>query len=255
MKDIIRAFSAQQLKMKNSWAWKVSLLAPLLAAGINFLIFYFKGEEIIEATSKGAWTSYANFSTGMVFLLLLPLFLIMLNLLINQLDHQANSRKQLYATPTPRWAQFTAQWLNVTLLFAVAVLLYLVYLLAGGFVLNWVYPDLGFQSNYPDNNFYLKIFNGFLGSLSVLSFQFLLSYYFKNMIVPMGIGMAGFVSYLFITRWEYIHYHPFSYAVEAMRKDGKLVFDYFNHGIFYSLLLTAVLFLVGIFYLRKVKTI
>ena len=105
-----RAWSAEQIRLKHTWVWKLVLLAPLFVCAMYFCIFFFKGEFFVKE-GQNAWNAYVIDTSRTVFLLFLPLFIILFTLLNQQLDHQASMRKLLYTLPTPQWAQLLAQWL------------------------------------------------------------------------------------------------------------------------------------------------
>ncbi|MTI33507.1 ABC transporter permease [Xanthovirga aplysinae] len=247
-----RALSAEQLKIKHSWAWRLVFLAPLFACGMYFCIFYFKGEHLIGESP--AWNSYFFQSTDTVYLVLLPLFIILLNILVHQLDHNADSRKILYTLPTPKWIQVSAQWLNVVKLFTISMLIYLMVMLISGKLLEWLRPELGFDQASLDQKYYLAYFKGYLASFGILAFQFIFTYFLKNMVLPMGIGMAAYVSTLVLLRWKYIPFHPFAYGNLAFRdyfKTAELGNQLFTQPVLLSLSLTAFLLILGLLLVRR----
>lgn len=204
-----RAWSAEQIRLKHTWIWKLVLLAPLFVCTLYFCIFYFKGEYFVK-DGLLVWNEYISNTSRSVFMLFLPLFIILFTLLNQQLDHQANIRKLVYSLPTPQWAQLSAQWFYGLLIYTFTFGLYIALLLFSGWVLSQLRPELGFEQ-FADASLFIGLLNGFLASLAMLALQFVLSYYFHNMIIPLSIGMAGFISSMVLLQWEYVVYHPFAY--------------------------------------------
>lgn len=231
-----RAWSAEQIRLKHSWVWKLVLLAPLFVCTMYFLIFFFKGEYFVKE-GLVAWNEYISQTSRTVFMLFLPLFVILFTLLNQQLDHQANIRKLLYVLPTPQWAQLMAQWVYALLLYSCTFVVYLALLLLSGWILSLLRPELGFEQ-FADTGLFAGILKGYLASLGILALQFVLSYAFSNMIIPLSIGMVGFISALVLMQWEYIIYHPFAYPAFAF-------LDSFQPGQGNQILIQPVLFGLG----------
>ncbi len=226
-----RSWSAEQIRLKHTWIWKLVVLSPAFVCFMYFCIFFFKGQYFVTVGEQQAWQAFINNTSRTVFGLFLPLFVILFALLNQQLDHQANIRKLLYTLPTPQWAQLSAKWLYSLMLYTITFAWLVVLLLTSGWILSLLRPDLGF-GQFADSIIFLAIFNGYLGSLGMLALQFVLSYYFLNMIIPLSIGMVGFISTMVLYRWEYIIYHPYAYQMFAflntsLLKDG-------DHTVFFQ---------------------
>lgn len=190
-------------------------------------------------------------------MLFLPLFIIVLTLLNQQLDHQANIRKLIYSLPTPQWALVSAQWFYMLLLYTFTFVWCLVLLLLGsGWLLSLLRPDLTFDQ-FASASLFVGIGQGYLASLGILALQFVLSHYFKNMIIPLSIGMLGFVSALVLFQWEHTVYHPFAYPAIAFL--GSLTeetdIQVFNQPVLFGLGVAMHLLLVGYFRRKKANLI
>lgn len=247
-----RAWSAEQIRLKHSWVWKLVLLSPLFVCAMYFCIFYFEGDYFVKE-SQLAWNAYISNTSRTVFLLFLPLFIILFTLLNQQLDHQANIRKLLYTLPTPQWAQVLAQWLYVLMLYTFTFIWYVGLLLLSGWVLSQLRPELGFEQ-FAGSMAFLGIFNGYLASLGILALQFVLSYFFTNMIIPLSIGMAGFISAMVLLQWEHVIYHPFIYPAFAFLNtsaSGTGAYDVLIQPVLFGLGTAIIVLLAG--YLGRKK--
>lgn len=245
-----RAWSAEQIRLKHTWVWKLVLLSPLFVCTMYFLMFYFKGEFFVKGNLP-AWNEYIMNTSQTVFFLFLPLFIILFALLNQQLDHQANIRKLLYTLPTPQWAQLLVQWLYVLMLYTFTFIWYLALLLLSGWMLSLLRPDLDFEQFAPASLF-LAILNGYLASLGILALQFVLSYFFSNMIIPLSIGMIGFISTMVLLQWEHIIYHPFAYPVFAFLNTSNGGEQVFIQPVLFGLGTAIVLLTAG--YLGRKRT-
>ena len=207
-----RAWSAEHIRLKHTWIWKLAAIAPLFVCAMYFCIFYFEGAHFVK--DGPAWDVYFSATSRTVFMLFLPLFIILFTLLNQQLDHQSSMRKLLYTLSTPQWAQMTSQWLYTLMVYTATFAGYLTLLLLSGWLLEQLRPDLNFDQ-FVSPIYFKALFYGYLASTGILAFQFVLSYFFRNMIIPLSIGMAGFISAMVLLNWEHVIYHPFVYPAFA----------------------------------------
>lgn len=250
-----RGWSAEQIRLKHTWVWKLVLLFPVFVCLMYFCIFYFKGQFLVKAEEQQAWQMFIDNTSRTVFTLFLPLFVILFALLNQQLNHQANIRKLLFTLPTPQWAQLSAQWLYSLMLYTITFAWFMVMLLASGWILSLLRPDLGF-GQFASNTIFLAVFNGYLASLGMLALQFVLSYYFSNMIIPLSIGMGGFISALVLIRWEYIIYHPYAYQLFAYTRTPFLKEGdnpVFFQPVLFGLGLSVLVLLAGYLFRKRVR--
>ena len=252
MKSILylsRAWSAEHIRLKHTWVWKLAAIAPLFVCAMYFCIFYFEGAHFVK--DGPAWDAYFFNTTRTVFLLFLPLFIIIFTLLNQQLDHQSSMRKLLYTLATPQWAQMASQWLYTLMMYTATFAGYLVLLLISGWMLEQLRPDLNFEQ-FVSPIYFKALLYGYLASVGILALQFVLSYYFRNMIVPLGIGMGGFISAMVLLNWEHAVYHPFVYPAFAFMNTSLKAKDGINPllSVALGLGLMVVVLLVG-FLLRK----
>lgn len=249
-----RGWSAEQIRLRHTLVWKLVLLFPVFVSLLYFCIFYFKGQFLVKAEEQQAWEVFFDNTSRTVFTLFLPLFVILFALLNEQLNHQANIRKFLYTLPSPQWAQLSAQWLYLLMLYTITFIWFMVMLLASGWILSLLRPDLGFEQ-FVSKMIFLAIFNGYLASMGILALQFVLSYYFSNMIVPLSIGMGGFISALVLIRWEHIIYHPYAYQIFAYTntlalKEGDN--QVFIQSVLYGIGLSILVLLAGYLFRKRV---
>ncbi|RNI27859.1 hypothetical protein EFA69_17335 [Rufibacter immobilis] len=202
--------SAEALKIKNSWAFWLSLLAPLSIVSMNFLVFYFKGDRILKP-GVDPWFTFAGNNFTATAQLLAPMFLALITALVNGIEHHANGWKQLYAAPMPRWMVFLNKYLLVLGLVLLTFCTFCLGLFAAGYLLGWLKPALGFQYYDHVQSISLGGFRVFIGSLFIFTLQFCISYRFKSIGLSIGLGILFIMAFLIGSRWEYIGYYPYSW--------------------------------------------
>ena len=114
--------------------------------------------------------------------------------------------------PVSRNSIYLNKALFLLLQIATALLLLLIAVIASGFILGVIHPELAFLSNSIRLGHMLKaLLRLFVSILGIFSIQYLLSLFFKNMIVPIATGMFFTIAALIIAlRWKYAIY--FAYA-------------------------------------------
>ncbi len=243
---LYHALQAEILKYKNTWALYLSIGAPLFITSVMFLVFYFKGQEILQDTPEpwAIWSSY-NINSGLS--ILYPLFLILITVLVNNTEHSNNSWKHIFALPVSKTTIYRSKYLFVLLLVFFSICIYTILILAYGNALAWFRPEL----NFVPFEYTLRILNlvaqGFAAALGILSIQFFVSWRWRSVVVPIGLGMAMFVFSMVLSRWEYIVYFPYAYplfaAVKANFDDSVAI----SAQVWYGCGVFVFMYLVGLF--------
>ncbi|WP_125077645.1 ABC transporter permease [Rufibacter latericius] len=235
-----RGISAEALKLKHTWALWLAFLAPLSIVSMNFMVFFFKGHLIVKPGSD-PWFNWAGNNFSVTAQLLAPLFLALLTALVNGTEHQSGGWKQLYALPVPRAWVFLNKYL---LLLGLVILSYATFwagLLASGYLLGELRPDLGFQNYHHEQSISLSAFRILVGSLFIFTLQFCLSYRFKSFAMGIGLGILFTLAYLIGARWEYIGYYPYSWpGFSAMASQAPGV-AWFVPQMWYSMVFSGLL--------------
>jgi hypothetical protein len=118
-----------------------------------------------------------------------------------------------------------------------------------------VQPSLGFEEPFSYSFEYALMLKIFLATLGMASVQFFISQQSKNLILPLGIGIAGLISFMILVQgWEYASYHPYGYAIlstDNIKQAGSEVWGDMA-SVYKSLIVGGVMFILGgILQLRK----
>ena len=130
----------------------------------------------------GAAYAFVNFIVRKDTLLNLPLAPMIYNM-----EFKGSAVKKMYMLPVSVPAMYLCKFLILTVMFLVAIVLQ-----------NLALAQIG-MTDLPDGAFEMGTLVSFAGysfltSMPVLSFMLLISSRFENMWVPLGIGVAGFLS-------------------------------------------------------------
>ena len=103
MKTLINVLRTELLKMKRTLSFWLAIIAPLAIAGLEFLVMWAQGEDMLEFADGSIWLWHSKFIQTLWALLLLPLFVTLETALHAGLEHSNGTWKQLFAQPVPRW--------------------------------------------------------------------------------------------------------------------------------------------------------
>ncbi len=161
----------------------VSAIVLILFTCMEWYLYFRQGESGI----------YAGLNIIYMFLSFTMLLTIsLLCSMVSETEHQAQGLKYIFATPVSRTAFYfsKAVWVAVLMLGCSTLIL-------GGFCMVWIlYTD----KILPFAFLVKQIFGCLAASFPVLSIQLFLSLSFPNQTVPLGLGVTGAISSLFLPR-------------------------------------------------------
>lgn len=120
-----RALSAELLKLKNTLALRLTLIAPLVVVALVTLQWLLQRRSPVpaDATPEGVWADYVGAIVGVFTFLMLPLYITLQSALLAQLEHQERQWKHLLALPLPRSSFYLAKLAALALLVLLSMLL------------------------------------------------------------------------------------------------------------------------------------
>jgi len=136
----------------------------------------------------------------------------------------------------------------------VTYLLFTLCMLISGFFVGLIHSELSFLSTTPVLVQPLKlIFRSFVGVLGILSFQFWLSFRFKNFIIPLSIGIILVITGIVVFQAEEAIYFPYSYGrLSLFQTAVDTGFSWFPKTSLFSSLYFSVFSIFGYLNIRKV---
>ena len=248
-----RGISAEIFKYKKTFTLWLLILAPAFVPVINFIIFWRKGPEIINE-GMDAWSTLIGYSIDPANFLF-PFFVMMVALLVNNIEYSSNTWKLIYAQPLSRLALYLSKMKVFIVMIFISLMLFGTFTILVGLSMRIVQPGLGFEESFSFGFEYALMVKIFLATLGMASIQFFISQQSKNLILPLGIGIAGLISFMIVVRgWEYAPYHPYGYSILAtggVRQEGYQIWADMT-SVYKSLIVAVVMFTIaGVTQLRK----
>jgi len=204
-----RALATDALKLRRTSALWLTLAGGALPVLLNFGIFYFKGHFLIKPESN-SWVRYASMSWQTA-TMLLPLFVVLLTSLVVSVEDRAQGWKHVFALPVGRWPVWLSKLLIMTGLNLLAQALFVALLLAAGYLLQALRPELHFARFTPPFAVLgTLLVRTYVASLGILGVQYVLSRWWAGFVLPVAVGMAGWVAGLTLLRWEHVGWVPYA---------------------------------------------
>jgi len=251
MPDLFRFMWAETIKLKYSgmlWLSTVgTLFTNLMMAVIpfNFPII----SEYLEMDPMDSWIGWIQFHYLGILPMLLPMYLVILSALSLLTENRSKSWKMLYALPFSRAVVYIGKLKVVALVFAFSHLLFLILMVLIPFI-----AGTSFVSNELPFIFLLKLaFGTILSCMGILSLVYLISYFTRSFVLPLAVGILGFVLAQLIKDYNLGGtYFPFSWP--SMTIDAFFQNEPVAQLLWINILFLLVVTLFGVILVNRDKT-
>jgi hypothetical protein len=222
---MLRAIFAEFIKAKHSFAVWLSLFGTLANVLLFFSLHWLNPGKW---RGEGHWEDYIlNFYEGVAFMML-PLYVVILAALVSFMEHRRGMWTHLFVLPLNRSQLYVGKLIYLLFHFLAAHLLFILGMLASGYLLGWLDPSYHFwEDRLPVFLIGTLAAKTFLSILGLLSLQYWLSLRFNHFIIPLTIGILGFVAVALLgADWPHISYIPFAPPVLYMQVfRGELILE------------------------------
>ncbi len=217
---MIATLSAEWIKLKRT------PVLFLIAAIVFFCVFIMTIGNYIDIhpltqLNLNPWGRFRNIGHVLYTNFFICPFAVLLTSAFFFVEQRANAWKYLYTLPAGRGKIFISKTLTlIALLFSTALLL-VIFSTLSGYSLDYKYPEMEFSYHSPELwNYTSKLFHSSIAILGVIGIQTFLCFRFRNVFVPLGIGIGLFILGLVMgtTNQAQALYFPYSYPL--------LVFDF-----------------------------
>lgn len=233
-----RGIGAELYKFRRTFILWFLVLAPAFVPFINLMIFVKKGHELL-GPDENPWYRLVQMSIDPGNFLF-TFFVMIVALFVSSIEHNSNTWKLIYTQPLSRLVVYTSKVVVFLLMLLFSLLLFSLFSVLVGLFLRMTMPDLGFDQAFGMGLFFQLAIKVFLATLGYASLQFWMSQRWKTLLLPLGIGIGGWISFLILSRgWEYVEYHPYgfpmlglgNYQDPAYEWLGELKFVYRSVGL------------------------
>jgi hypothetical protein len=207
MNSLTPTLSTELIKMKRTLGFWLALLAPLVVAGLEFLVMASQGEAMMDFANGEPWLWHMKFTLTLWGLFVLPLFVTLETALLAGWEHSNSTWKVLYSQPTPRWMVTAAKQFSSLVLLWISHVFLGVSVIGTGLLLHLMNPALGLDSPVPWLEMLGYCLLIFLLSWLIIAIHSFISLRWSSFVVAMAVGIVGTMSGVFFIRSE--EYAPF----------------------------------------------
>lgn len=241
---LVRAFSAELLKMKRSLALWLTLAAPLVITGLQIAVFLDGGDRFL-VDEPDVWITITIQALVYWSLLMQPLFITLETALVAQLDHTGDHWKHLFSLPIPRWTIYTAKQGICAILIAISVAAQFLYTILSGFLFKQLHPGLGFEQPVPLGEMAWIFLLTYLSSWLILSLHTWVAHNWRSFVVASGFGIFMTIAGVMIINSDYAGYYPWTLSGVVIHNIQEGL-PYLNL-VSFSMLAALLIFLAGCF--------
>lgn len=218
--SLLRAASAERLKLRRSLALWLALAAPVTILFLQTVLILNRGSDFVGPDTS-IWPLLIRQSTALWALLMLPLFVALETALIAGLEHSGNNWKHILALPLPRGAIYTAKlgWSVAIIAFAHCVLAGAI-ILAGGFI-RILQPGIGSAAPLPWPMMWQFTSLSCAGAWLLIAIHLWIAVRWRNFAVAMGIGVAMTVGGVILVSSRWAGYYPWTLPAIIVNAFGK----------------------------------
>ena len=239
---LIKLIQIELLKTKRSLALLMMFLSPLMVLLINLLqLLHNEGKYIAER----GWSVYWLSNSALWGYFMMPLYIALITALLNGTEHRSNGWRFMMTLPIKQRDLFLAKlilaWvylIGASLVLFSSTLLSIVCLEAFG-----ISGTDMLSVEVIQNLLYSTI-----ACLAVLTIQHVVSWRWKNIVAPLGLGVIATMSIVQLSHTKYWHYNPWTYILTSTNSADPASQTL---AIVYSLAITLGLTLVAMHWLGR----
>ncbi len=212
--EFIRSFESELLKLKGNIVILISILGGLLlGVAFTWRVLYLR-YHINLTDNIHIWEKIFDKHSRAFVGFLIPIGVILICTLITQIEYKNNNWKQVHTTPQRYGTIFMAKF---TTLFVLTIFVFI--LLNVGILVEGILPCLIVDGKMPVhpipfNFFFIGTIKCFILTLPIIGFQYLLSLYYKNFMIAVGVGLTVYVGSMPGIKLGSIGYlSPYSYVL------------------------------------------
>lgn len=223
MSPLLRALSAEALKLRGTLALWMCLIAPSVVVGLYVM-------QLLVSTMGGrppadpvqAWTLFAQACLALWCFLMLPLFVTLEAALLAGLEHGERQWKHLLALPVPRRVHYLAKFFALAGMLLLAMAAFFILIPIGGWIVMWLKPAFGIGGAPPWAFLLQKFALIFSAALLIVAIHTWISIRWRSFTVAVSIGMTATVMGFLIGQSERFGYlFPWTMPLQVMASSDK----------------------------------
>lgn len=225
MSPLMRALSAESVKLRGTLALWMCLIAPTVVVALYVLQMSFSkmGDHAL-GDPAAAWRLFAQSCLALWAILMLPLFVTLEAALLAALEHNERLWKHLLALPVPRRVHYLAKLVALAAMVLLATGVLAVLIPIGGGVLMLVKPAMGLAGAPPWEFIATRGAGLFVAALLIVALHTWISIRWRSFTVAVATGMTATVMGFLIGQSErFGHWFPWTMPIQILAGEGQYV--------------------------------
>lgn len=227
-----KAFSVELLKLKHSKMLGIVMFVPLFFVMLGFLNFL-RYRELFTSKGQNVWQQVYTQSSIFYGLFLIALFITIIMAILVRIENSEDNFKRLLTLPIKRSDVYIAKLVVGCGIVLLNLFIFVLLVIVAGVIVAPV------SESMPMNLIYSPMLC-FVASLPVIAVQYYLSMKFKNIAVPLGVGVVFSFPSVLINNTKYWILFPWAYPGRAMLNGGNMSFPCPN-----SMYITAIIVFIA----------
>jgi hypothetical protein len=225
MNALLRALSAETLKLRGTLALWLCLIAPSTVVVLYVLQMALSDYgHRAPAPSAQAWMLFSQSALVLWALLMLPLFVTLQSALLAGLEHGNQQWKHLLALPMPRSAHYLAKTLALAMMVVAATASLIVLVPLGGALLSVLQPKFGIHGPPPWEFLVSRSFACAGAAMLIVALHTWASIRWRSFTVAVSIGMAATVAgFLIGQSARFGKFYPWALPLQVYARDGQAI--------------------------------
>ena len=241
--NFITLINIELLKLKRSQVMLMTILCPLSVVALQFLVAF---ENNGKAIADKGWAMYWTGTISLWYMLMLPLYIALITLLMNAIEHKNSTWRFMASMPIQQWKLYLCKgFISWVFVLIASLTMYGFTSLSIGIMMLLGYESQGaFVSP-----FLTHLSKVMITALPIVVFGHIISWRWKSVIAPLAIGIVMTITAMtMVNSTEYWMYNPWTFHMTATLVNNKAVV---SGALFYAITLSLFTIIFSTFWLGR----
>lgn len=232
-------FKVELLKLRHSKILNIVMFLPLFFVILGFTNFL-RYRELFTEKGQNVWSQVYTQSSMFYGLFLIALFITIIIAVLVRIENAEDNFKRILTLPIKRSDLYIAKLVVVCGIVALNLIIFMLLTIFVGLIMA---PS---NQSMPMELIYSPMLC-IVASLPVIGIQYYLSMKFKNIAIPLGIGLAFSIPALLINNTKYWMLFPWAYPGRVLLNAGGISFDCPTYIYIISVVVFIIFTIVGLY--------
>lgn len=211
-------YKVEMLKLKHSKILYITMLTPIffvILGVVNFMRY----KELFTEKGQNVWVQIYTQSSMFYGLFIMALLITIITAILFRIENSCDSLKRMLTLPVRREKLYLSKLAVACNMIFLNLLVFIIIMLTLGLL---VVPH---GEKMPMRVIYSPLLC-MIASMPVVSVQYYLSMKFKNIYVPLGVGVFFSIPSILINNTKYWMFFPWDYPGRVLLNGGSVQFDF-----------------------------